>query len=100
MVEGMVMEPRADFSEVERKAVYRALEARRDVRRGFTAEPLPDPLLRRLLAAAHCAPSVGLMQPSRFVVVRDPAVRKTLHGLFESANAQAAASYAGNQREQ
>jgi 5,6-dimethylbenzimidazole synthase len=99
MVEGMVMEPRADFNEVERQAVYRVLEARRDVRQGFTAEPLPDALLRRLLGAAHCAPSVGLMQPSRFIVIRDPAVRKAIHSAFQQANQKALAAYSGERRE-
>lgn len=88
------------FSDPEREAVYRVIAERRDVRRGYIDRPLPEALLHRLIAAAHCAPSVGLMQPSRFIVIRDPAIRKTIHGLFESANAQAAASYAGNQREQ
>ena len=61
------------FSDLERAAVYRVIEERRDVRRGFVDKPLPDELLQRLLAAAHRAPSVGLMQPSRFIVIRDRA---------------------------
>jgi 5,6-dimethylbenzimidazole synthase len=88
------------FSDSERAAVYRAIEERRDVRRGFVDEPLPDDLLQRLLAAAHCAPSVGLMQPSRFIVIRERAVRTAVHDVFVEANAGAAASYAGGQREQ
>jgi 5,6-dimethylbenzimidazole synthase len=90
----------AAFSDSEREAVYRAITARRDVRRGFLDLPLPADLLDRLLAAAHSAPSVGLMQPSRFIVIRDSTVRKAVHGLFERANAEAAASYEGRQREQ
>lgn len=57
------------FSDPERAAVHRVIEERRDIRR-FRPEPLPDDLLRRLLAAAHAAPSVGLSQPWHFVVVR------------------------------
>ncbi len=87
------------YGDREREAVYRAIATRRDVRSGFLDEPLPDDLLRRLLAAAHCAPSVGLMQPSRFIVVRDLAVRTTIHGIFRDANAEALATYAGEQRE-
>src|SRR5262249_61774397 len=49
-------------------------EARRDVRR-FRPDPIPDEVLRRVLAAAHVAPSVGHSQPWRFVVVRDPDLR-------------------------
>jgi 5,6-dimethylbenzimidazole synthase len=89
-----------DFNDSEREAVYRVIAARRDVRRGFLDLPLPADLMDRLLAAAHRAPSVGLMQPSRFIVIRDPVIRKTVHGIFERANEQAAASYVGERREQ
>ena len=88
------------FSDQERDAVYRAITTRRDVRQGFLAQPMPDTLLQKLLAAAHCAPSVGLMQPSRFIVVRAPGVRRAVHDIFERANAQAIASYSGEQRDQ
>ncbi len=87
------------YGDQERDAVYRAIATRRDVRSGFLNEPLPDDLLRRLLAAAHSAPSVGLMQPTRFIVVRDLAVRTTIHGIFRGANAEALATYTGEQRE-
>jgi 5,6-dimethylbenzimidazole synthase len=83
------------FSEDERAAIYRVIAERRDVRRGFLDVPLPEDLLGRLLRAAHSAPSVGLMQPSRFIVVRDLEVRRAVHSLFEEANARAAASYSG-----
>ncbi len=87
------------FSETERDAVYRAIAERRDVRRGFLDKPLPEDLLHRLLAAAHSAPSVGLMQPWRFIVIRDSVVRRAVHGIFEEANQQAADRYMGEQRE-
>ena len=100
MVEGLVALEDAAFSLPERTAVYRAIAERRDVRRGFLNEPLPDALLHRLLSAAHMAPSVGLMQPSRFVVIRDAAIRGRVHQIFEDANLKAAAAYAGERREQ
>jgi 5,6-dimethylbenzimidazole synthase len=87
------------FDENERQGVYRAIRERRDVRRGFLPEPIPDELLYRLLDAAHNAPSVGLMQPWRFIVVRDIAVRRAVHGIFLQANQQAAASYTGKQQQ-
>jgi 5,6-dimethylbenzimidazole synthase len=99
MVKSLVMNEHPTYGDQEREAVYRAIATRRDVRSGFLDEPLPDDLLRRLLAAAHSAPSVGLMQPSRFIVVRDLAVRITIHGIFQDANAEALATYAGEQRE-
>jgi 5,6-dimethylbenzimidazole synthase len=100
VVASLVMTLDPGFSDLERAAVYRAIEERRDVRRGFVDKPLPDDLLQRLLAAAHRAPSVGLMQPSRFIVIRDRAVRNAIHDVFVEANAEAAASYVGPQREQ
>lgn len=87
------------FDEQERLAVYRAIRERRDVRRGFRPEPMPDELLYRLLGAAHSAPSVGLMQPWRFIVVRELSVRQTVHKIFLDANREALTSYEGEQQQ-
>ncbi len=92
--------PAAPFSDPERDAVYRAIASRRDVRRGFTPTPLPDDLLHRLLTAAHSAPSVGLMQPSRFILIRDLAIRSAIHAIFQDTNTTAAATYTGKHAEQ
>ncbi|SFO31681.1 cob(II)yrinic acid a,c-diamide reductase [Geodermatophilus obscurus] len=54
--------------------LYAVVAARRDVRR-YRPDPVPDDVLRRVLAAGHAAPSVGHSQPWRFVVVRDAGVR-------------------------
>jgi 5,6-dimethylbenzimidazole synthase len=94
------MNPHSSFTEAEREAVYRVIAERRDVRRGFLNTPLPDDLIGRLLTAAHSAPSVGLMQPTRFIVVRDSGIRKAVHQIFETANRQAAESYKGERAEQ
>jgi nicotinate-nucleotide--dimethylbenzimidazole phosphoribosyltransferase len=56
------------FGDAARAGVWRAIAERRDIRR-FRPDPLSPALLRRLLEAAHSAPSVGLMQPWRFIVV-------------------------------
>lgn len=88
------------FSAAEREAVYRVIGERRDVRRGYLPEPLPEETLMRILGAAHRAPSVGLMQPWRFIVIRDRAVRAAVHANFLRANETAAQSYEGEQREQ
>jgi 5,6-dimethylbenzimidazole synthase len=90
----------AAFDEVERDAIYRVIRARRDVRRGFLPTPLPPPLLTKLLRAAHEAPSVGLMQPSRFIVIRSLEVRRQVHIAFQQANQQAQALYRGALRTQ
>lgn len=88
------------FSKAERDAVYRAIGERRDVRRGYLPEPLSDETLLRLLEAAHRAPSVGLMQPWRFIVIRDRAVRTAIHANFVRSNEDARRSYEGERAEQ
>jgi len=62
------------FSPDERAAVYRAIAERRDMRH-FTGGEVAPELLARLLEAAHQAPSVGLMQPWRFIRISDRALR-------------------------
>lgn len=62
------------FSQQERAAVYRAIGERRDMRHFAGGEVAPE-LLTRLLQAAHQAPSVGLMQPWRFIRITRPALR-------------------------
>jgi 5,6-dimethylbenzimidazole synthase len=59
--------------------LYDVIRRRRDVRGEFTGAPVPDPVLDRILGAAHAAPSVGLSQPWDFVVVRDRALREAFH---------------------
>jgi 5,6-dimethylbenzimidazole synthase len=70
------------FTDSERAAVYRAIAERRDMRHfcGGTVEP---ELLARLLEAAHHAPSVGLMQPWRFLRITDPALRGQIQAQVE-----------------
>jgi 5,6-dimethylbenzimidazole synthase len=87
-----------EFSESERAAVYRAIETRRDVRDQFLPDPLPDDLVKRLLAAAHAAPSVGFMQPWNFTIVRDKAVREAAWQAFTHANEEAAQLFEGEQQ--
>jgi 5,6-dimethylbenzimidazole synthase len=79
------------FSNPERAAVYRAIAERRDMRH-FLPGPIDPVVLLRLLQAAHAAPSVGLMQPWRFIRVSDTALRRQIHTLVEAerlATAQA-----------
>ena len=71
-----------DFTTAETQAVYRAIHERRDMRHFAGGEVAPD-RLRRLLDAAHHAPSVGFMQPWRFIRIRDAALRRRLHAAVE-----------------
>jgi 5,6-dimethylbenzimidazole synthase len=88
----------APFSEAERSGVYRAIYERRDIRSQFLPTPVPDPVLGRLLDAAHHGPSVGFMQPWDFIVIRDETIRRAIHESFLDANRQAAEQYTGEQR--
>ena len=44
------------FSATERRAVYRAIAERRDMRRFVPNAAVPEDVLARLLQAAHAAP--------------------------------------------
>lgn len=74
--------PAEPFSPADKAAVYRAIHERRDMRH-FSAGNVPAEVLVRLLDAAHHAPSVGFMQPWRFMRIRSRAVRESLHALVE-----------------
>jgi 5,6-dimethylbenzimidazole synthase len=71
------MNPHA-FSDAEIEGVYRAIRERRDVRH-FKPGALEAGQLQRFIAAAHNGPSVGLMQPWRFVRIVSPALRALIH---------------------
>ena len=77
------------FSPEERAAVYRAIAERRDMRHFAGGEVAPE-LLTRLLQAAHQAPSVGLMQPWRFIRITRPELRDAIHGLVEAERVRTA----------
>jgi 5,6-dimethylbenzimidazole synthase len=70
---------------------------RRDVRR-FRTDPVDPALVAHLLALASHAPSVGLSQPWRFVLVETPARRAAIRDNFADANKAALDSYAGGRQ--
>ena len=77
--------------DAEFRARLRVLLAwRRDVRR-FRCDPLPEGAVERLLELACLAPSVGLSQPWRFVLVNDPSRRAKVRWNFAACNAEALA---------
>jgi 5,6-dimethylbenzimidazole synthase len=85
----------APFDEEFRVRLRDLLIWRRDVRR-FRPDPLPVGMLERLFEIACLAPSVGLCQPWRFVVVDDPRRRQVVRDVFQACNADALASYSGD----
>ncbi len=76
------------FSDAERAAVYRVMSERRDMRHFTPNSEVPEDVLRRILEAAHMAPSVGLMQPWRFLRITDPAMRTAIKGLVDAERIQ------------
>lgn len=71
------------FSAEEREALYRVINARRDMRHFLPSTTVDATLLQHLLQAAHSAPSVGLMQPWRFIRVHDAALRAAVAALVD-----------------
>jgi len=80
---------RAQFAELVRW--------RRDVRR-FRTTPVDPSLIERLLSLAVHAPSVGLSQPWRFVLVESPERRAAIGDNFSHANQTALEGYAGERQ--
>lgn len=70
------------YSPAEIAAVYRVIAERRDMRH-FLPDPVAPEILQRLLHAAHLAPSVGFMQPWRFIRITRPELRQQLADLVE-----------------
>jgi 5,6-dimethylbenzimidazole synthase len=86
------------FTEAERQGVYRAIAERRDMRHFRGGQVAPE-LLQRLLLAAHHAPSVGFMQPWRFIRITDTALRQRLHAVVERER-QCTADALGERRDE
>jgi 5,6-dimethylbenzimidazole synthase len=77
------------YSAADRAAIYRAIGERRDMRHFAGGEVAPE-LLGRLLAAAHQAPSVGLMQPWRFIRITQRELRRRIQALVEQERVRTA----------
>ena len=76
------------FDEAFATQLLELFKWRRDVRR-FRPAPVPVRELERLLEIADLAPSVGLSQPWRFVMVDDANRRAAVRANFEACNAHA-----------
>ncbi len=74
----------SDFSytQKEKESVYKAMAERRDIRH-FTNDAIDEKVFKRILSAAHMAPSVGLMQPWRFIRITDQAIRQAIFTIVD-----------------
>ena len=86
------------FADAERDAVRRVIAERRDIRR-FRPDEVPGEVLERVLEAAHRAPSVGLMQPWRFIVVRELGTRVAIRSLARRERLRQADRFAERARQ-
>jgi nicotinate-nucleotide--dimethylbenzimidazole phosphoribosyltransferase len=94
------MTAQGDLGQAVREALHLVIEKRRDVRLFRAGLPIPDEVLRRILDAAHHAPSVGYSQPWDFIVVRDLDRRARIRENFLQCRAAEAARYPSPRREQ
>ncbi len=66
------------FNEADRVAFYGILEARRDMRHFVAGASVEADALLRIVNAANHAPSVGLMQPWRYIRIVNPQLREAI----------------------
>jgi len=86
------------FSQAERDAIYRVIYARRDMRHFIQGNVNAD-TLARILAAGHAAPSVGFMQPWRFIRITSSALRAQMISLVEAEKLRTASAMDERQAE-
>jgi nitroreductase len=77
--------------------LFDAIHSARSIRR-LKPDPVPQPLIDKILDAAIRAPSAGNAQSWAFVVVRDPATRQALGAIYRKASDIAAAVYSARGR--
>ncbi|MEM7671435.1 MAG: 5,6-dimethylbenzimidazole synthase [Pseudomonadota bacterium] len=86
-----------DFSPDFKDGLARLFRWRRDVRR-FRPALVPKDTVERLIGIAAEAPSVGLSEPWRFVMVESDAARSAALRNFEAANEAALSGYEGERQ--
>jgi len=64
--------------------LFDIIHTTRSMRR-LKPDPVPDELIRRILEAGQCAANGGNFQPWRFMVVKDPAIKKTVQVWYKRA---------------
>jgi len=72
-----------NFSNAERQTLHKIMLARRDMRHFLPNSKIEDDVLIRIMEAAHSAPSVGLMQPWRFIHIKNADLRENIATLVD-----------------
>lgn len=85
------------YNEAEKAAVYKVIRERRDMRH-FKPGPVAGEVLKKLMTAAQQAPSVGYMQPWRFIRITDLSLRAAIHDMV-AAEISATAEHVGEKKE-
>ncbi len=63
--------------------LFEAISTQRAIR-SFKPDPIPDETINRLLQAAVKAPSGGVNQAWRFIVIRDPGIRRKIGDMYRA----------------
>src|SRR5690242_16268761 len=69
----------------EVSVLFEIMQTTRSMRR-LKPDPVPAALIRKILEAGTSAPSSGNMQRWRFLVIRDPEIKKTVGGYYKRAS--------------
>jgi 5,6-dimethylbenzimidazole synthase len=77
------------YSAEEKNAIYRVIRERRDMRH-FNQEPVDPEILYKLILAAQQAPSVGYMQPWRFIRISDHGIQMHIYEMVKAEIAETA----------
>lgn len=89
-----------NITDVERDALYKVIYSRRDVRKDFIPNAIPDEVLERILKAGHNAPSVGFMQPWDFILVTEQETKKAIKKGYEIASAESTQQFSEEKRKE
>ena len=77
----MATDQAIDLSSTDLFDIQRTMRAMRRLK----PDPVPDALITEILEAATCAPNGGNSQKWRFMVVKDPTVKKTEQHFYKRA---------------
>jgi 5,6-dimethylbenzimidazole synthase len=80
------------------RILYELIVARRDVRHFVADAEIDERALRRVLQAAHLAPSVGFSQPWDFIIIHDRARRARIRDSFLACRDREATRFEGERR--